>query len=121
MPFPDDPCRACPRDAARGPCLAMTTRNPRYCMHAANGHAGYVALLRGDGPPAPPAPPAPQRTTIPVAESVRLLKLARACEHRDPSIPCGCSGLAICRLGKGKGGVVSLRDCCDCVAGREPD
>lgn len=118
MPFPDEPCAACPR-VARGlpsPCLAMDVRNPRYCMHAASGHKGYVALLSGDS--LPPAP-AYVATTIPVSESTRRLKLARACEHRtDPK--CGCAGIATCLLGKGRAGQVSLSECLQCVVGQEP-
>lgn len=98
------------------PCRAMTTGHPRFCTLAAGGHAGYIALLCGDSPP----PAAPGRTTIPVAESLRRQRLARACEHRTAP-QCGCAGMATCLLGKGKGGQVSLSECVACVAGRDTE
>jgi hypothetical protein len=58
MPFPDQPCAACPR-VARGlsmPCRAMTTGHARFCTLAAGGHEGYVALLCDEVPPPPEFP-----------------------------------------------------------------
>lgn len=112
MPFPDEPCAACPRPA-RGlpmPCRAMTTGHARFCTLAAEGHPGYVALLCDA---VPSAPQAPARTPAP--ESLRRIRLARECPHRaDPR--CGCEGMATCLLGKGRDGQVSLSECVDCVA-----
>jgi hypothetical protein len=44
MPWPDEPCPACPRRDFGG-CRAQRLRNATLCRHAANGHEGYRALL----------------------------------------------------------------------------
>ena len=52
MPFPDEPCAACPR-VARGlpmPCRAMALKHARYCDRAGAGEAAVVAMLCGDDP-----------------------------------------------------------------------
>lgn len=55
MPFPDEPCAACPR-AARGlpmPCRAMTTGHARFCDLTAAGDTRYDALLCDERPVTP--------------------------------------------------------------------
>ena len=64
MAFPEEPCDGCPRDPARGPCLAVQTRNPRYCMHVASGREDYRALLAGDPPAPASASASPDRAAI---------------------------------------------------------
>lgn len=111
MPFPDSPCDACPRNPENGPCLARQYRNPRYCMHAANGHAGYIAILKGDPPPPPPMPPLLTRAfnlagsivaavrsrakRASPAEQARRLAICGGCEffkaEGKACLKCGCN------------------------------
>lgn len=125
------PCRLCPFSGGDVLCAAIRTGHARFCEaidpEGANPNPalmeGLIRLsleLAGKEYVAPPMAH-PAAATVPVAESLRLLKIARACEHRDTAIPCGCSGLAICRLGKGRDGVVSLAQCVQCVAGRDTE
>lgn len=102
-----DRCDHCPVPAD-APCRAQVTGHRKYCVHAAAGHPGYVALLKGD--PVPIQPPLPQRAmnfagAIATAvasggkratpeERERRLSICRGCEHFDAGakacLRCGC-------------------------------
>lgn len=109
MPFPSEPCQACPR-VGRGlptPCRAQTTGHARFCELAAAGHEGYVALLCDDLPP-PSMPPLLARVRnlagavvqavksraqeASPAERARRLDICRGCENYDGGSCrlCGC-------------------------------
>lgn len=108
--WPDEPCVACPR-VARGlsiPCLAQTTRHPRLCEHAAAGHAGYIALICGEDPPARSFPPLMQQArnlagavadavasggkTVGPEEKARRLTICHDCDQLVDGrcLQCGC-------------------------------
>jgi len=53
-----------------------------------------------------------------MAETIRLLSLMHACPERTPETDCGCGGMATCRLGKGRDGLVNHHDCIACLSGR---
>jgi hypothetical protein len=54
-PFPK--CEHCPARDRSGPCLAQSTRHPRYCAFvdpdSPDYRPAYIALLAGGGPPVP--------------------------------------------------------------------
>ena len=52
----------------------------------------------------------------PVAESLALLALMHACPDREERLDCACGGLAACRRGRGRDGLVNHRDCFACLA-----
>lgn len=113
---------------------ALVTGHRRWCELMDPGHPDYNPRMRevyirttyhlaGMDPPPTPATPESGgrvgRIVIPVAESLRRIALARACESRTAA-KCGCAGLATCLLGKGRDGVVSLSECVECVAAFSP-
>jgi hypothetical protein len=49
-------------------------------------------------------------------QSLDRLAIVKQCEHRTLQGHCGCSGVATCALGKGRGGQVSIQECMECVA-----
>ena len=53
---------------------------------------------------------------VPLRDSIASLKRMKACPHRTKRADCGCSGLAMCGLGKGRAGLVNHRDCLDCLS-----
>lgn len=118
-----DRCRNCPVPAG-SPCHALTAPAPRLCAKVDPGSGAYdpryaaVVVRMSAGPDGAVEPPPASR--LAAGESLRRIKLARACEHRTESVPCGCSGLARCMLGKGREGIVSLSECVDCLAGLTP-
>jgi hypothetical protein len=96
-------CEHCPIRESDHPCLAETTRHRRFCEHAAAGHAGYSALLRGEIEPTPvPSARAPSLVaragylaeaavavvasggkTVTHEEQARRMTICRACEYFD--------------------------------------
>jgi len=111
-------CDHCPVVAGRK-CLGETPKFASFCAWAESGDPVKLAHIvnrsaLAEGRPTSRTPrPTPPR--VPVAESLRRLKLARECPHRtDPK--CGCAGMATCLLGKGRDGQVSLSQCVACVA-----
>lgn len=114
-------CVGCPFAGRPETCHAQASGVARYCDLIARGRDDYRELVRrrtladpgGEGRVAMQADRPPSVAT-PVAESLRRLRLARACENRTAP-QCGCAGMATCRLGKGRDGQVSLSECVACV------
>ncbi len=108
-------CEHCPIPPGE---TCHSDRHPWMCRYAATGHPRRIAAVLGRNAIAEGQAPTPPRqlppAKVPVAVSLRRIANAKACPARELSVPCGCSGLARCLLGKGKNGITSLSECIDC-------
>lgn len=111
-------CEHCPVAAGLA-CRAQV--DPRYgfmCAQVAAGaSASQVAAIRAlAGEPMPPVARAPVEAParVPLAESLRVLDLVRACPHRLKSTSCGCTTCAL------DGATKTFRDCAACVTAAGP-
>lgn len=113
MNGPCERCEHCP--VAPGvPCA-------RFCADAATGDPavlrhiiGRSAFLSGDAPAPQHAARLEQSPRPAPAQVAANIARMKACPHWEASSACGC-GNNICRIGKGRAGVVSHADCFTCL------
>ena len=113
-------CPHCPVDERAPGCEGQLVG--RFCELVDPTRADYNPAYRdllldlasgaGAGARAAPEPASP----LPLAETLARLREMNACPHREARADCGCAGLAVCRLGRGRAGRVNHRDCLDCLA-----
>lgn len=127
-----DKCRECPLSGRDVECIAQRLNHARTCELVAADSPGQRGMVLRDaetpidftptmatlaGATLTGATPAVIRT-IPLADSMRLIKQMRTCPERTPCHTCG--GKATCALGKGRGGTVYPQDCFSCLSENPP-
>jgi hypothetical protein len=107
-------CHHCPLANEQRECLAVISRNSRYCSFMDPASSLYRPAYRAVLLAHPEVPAQPERPSV--AESLRMVEAMKACPHRTAETGCGCGGMARCALGKGRGdGLVNHADCFACL------